>query len=105
MGQFTVYKNKNPKSKSAYPYLVDIQANLLADLSTRVVIPLVKLTALRKKPIRDLTPVFDVDGVKYMLMTPQLAGISMRELGQPVANVGSHRDEIVAAVDFLITGV
>jgi toxin CcdB len=48
MSQFTVHKNKNPKSKSAFPYLLDVQSDLLADLQTRVVVPLAKLTALRK---------------------------------------------------------
>lgn len=105
MPQFTVYKNKNPKSKSAYPYLVDVQSDLLSDLQTRVVIPLAKLTALRKKPIRDLTPVLDVEGAKYLVLTPQLAGVSKQELGTPVAIVSAHRDEIVAALDFLIIGV
>jgi toxin CcdB len=105
MAQFAVYRNKNPKSKSAYPYLVDVQSDLLSDLQTRVVVPLAKFTALRKKPIRDLTPVVDVDGGKYLLLIPQLAGISIGELGQPLGTVSAHRDEIVAAVDFLITGV
>jgi len=105
MAQFDVYKNKNPKSKSAYPFLVDVQSDLLSDLQTRVVVPLIKLTALRKKPIRDLTPVVNIDGGKFLLLIPQLAGISITELGQPVGEVAAHRDEIVAALDFLITGV
>jgi toxin CcdB len=105
MSQFTVHKNKNPKSKSAFPYLLDVQSDLLADLQTRVVVPLAKLTALRKKPMKDLTPVVDIDGGKYLLLVPQLAGIAANELGPAVSNVSSHRDEIVAALDFLITGV
>ena len=40
MAQFTVYKNKNPRSKTTYPLLVDAQADLLDDLQTRLVIPL-----------------------------------------------------------------
>ncbi|HEX9812682.1 MAG TPA: CcdB family protein [Burkholderiales bacterium] len=105
MSQFSVHKNKNPKSKSAFPYLLDVQSDLLADLQTRVVVPLAKLTALRKKPMKDLTPVVDIDGGKYLLLVPQLAGIAAAELGPAVSNVSSHRDEIVAALDFLITGV
>jgi toxin CcdB len=105
MAQFSVHKNKNPKSKTAYPYLVDVQSDLLSDLQTRVVVPLAKLTALRKKPIRDLTPVVEIDGGKYLLLIPQLAGISMSELGQPVGTIAGHRDEVVAALDFLITGI
>jgi toxin CcdB len=42
MGQFTVYENKNPRTKKAYPYLLDIQADLLEELRTTAVIPLCK---------------------------------------------------------------
>jgi toxin CcdB len=55
--------------------------------------------------MKDLTPVVDIDGGKYLLLVPQLAGIAANELGPAVSNVSSHRDEIVAALDFLITGV
>ena len=105
MAQFDVYKNKNPQSKSVYPYFVDIQSELLSDLQTRVVVPLTKLTSLRKKPIRDLTPVVNIGGSSYLLLVPQLAGIATKELGEKVDSVTAHRDEIVAAMDFLVTGV
>lgn len=105
MPQFAVYKNKNPKSKGAFPYLVDIQADLLSNLQTRVVAPLTKLTALRKKPIKDLTPIVQIDGSQYLVLIPQLAGIPLSELGQPVANLSAHREVFVEAIDFLITGV
>jgi hypothetical protein len=36
MAQFTVYKNKNPRSKTTYPLLVDAQADLLDELQTRL---------------------------------------------------------------------
>ena len=40
MPQFTVHRNPNPGSKAAYPLLLDVQSDLLADLGTRVVVPL-----------------------------------------------------------------
>ena len=105
MSQFSVYKNKNPKTRTAYPYLVDVQADLLRDLRTRVVVPLVKLTSVGKKPVRNLTPVFEVDGQKFVMLVPQLAGISLNDLGSEVASVAQHRGEIIGALDFLITGI
>jgi len=105
MAQFDVYKNKNPKSKSAYPYLVDVQSGLLSELRTRVVVPAAKLTDLRKKPIKHLTPVVDIEGSKHLLLIPQLAGISIDELGRAIGEVRSYRPEIVAAIDFLVVGV
>ena len=67
--------------------------------------PLTKLTVFRKKPIRDLAPVVEVEGAKYLMLTPQLAGIAVKELGQVIGNLAAQRDEIVAAIDFLVTGV
>jgi toxin CcdB len=105
MSQFDVHKNNNPKSKSAFPYLVVVQTDLIAGLATRVVVPVSKVTALRKKAIRDLTPIVEIDGAKYLMLVPQLAGIAQEQLGPVVGNLRTYRDEIVSAMDFLITGV
>lgn len=105
MSQFTVYKNKNPRTKTTYPLLVDAQADLLNDLQTRLVIPLTKASALTKKPIARLTPSIKIEGEQYLLMTPQLAGIACSELGPAVGSVADQRSAIVSALDLLITGV
>jgi toxin CcdB len=105
MAQFSVHKNKNPKTRSAYPYLVDVQSDLLRDLRTRVVVPLSKHSALGKKPIKNLMPVIDVDRQKYVMLVPQMAGISVADLGPEIASVAQRRDDIVASIDFLITGI
>lgn len=105
MPQFTVYKNKNSGTKARIPYLLDVQSNLLSDLDTRIVIPLYMPTALKGKTLTTLTPTVAVEDKAYVLMTPQLAGISIKELGAEVADLAAHRDCIVAALDFLITGI
>jgi toxin CcdB len=104
MPQFTVYKNKNPRSKTTYPLLVDAQAELLDELQTRLVIPLTKAPTLTKKPITRLMPSVDVEGEQYLLMTPQLAGIARSELGAAVGNIADQRSAIIAALNLLITG-
>jgi toxin CcdB len=104
MAQFTVYKNKNPRSKTTYPLLVDVQADLLDELQTRLVIPLTKVPALTKKPITRLTPSLEIGGEQYLLMTPQLAGIARSELGSAVGSVADQRSPIVAALDLVMTG-
>jgi toxin CcdB len=104
MEQFTVYRNKNPRTKAAFPLLVDVQSDLLEDLQTRVVIPLTKAAALTCKPMSHLTPTLTFDGEDYLLMTPQLAGIARNELGTSVGNLAIARQSIIAAVDFLLTG-
>jgi len=104
MSQFTVHRNRNSKSATDIPYLLDVQSDLLKDLNTRVVIPLYHDPALKLKPIKKLTPIIQVAGVECIVMTPQLAGIPLKELGEPVASIENQRDEIIAALDLLITG-
>ena len=105
MSQFSVYRNKNPQSKALYPYLVDVQSDLLEDLQTRVVIPLTRTSTLTKKPLKTLTPVIAIDGEPYIAMTPQLAGIAMSDLGPRVTLVAEYRDALIGALDLLITGI
>jgi toxin CcdB len=105
MTQFAVHKNKNPRTRGAYPYLLDIQSDLLRDLQTRMAAPLAKAPALTKKPIKDLTPLVEIDGQKFVVLIPQMAGVSRTDLGAVVGSLSDHREEIVAAVDFLITGI
>ncbi len=105
MAQFSVHKNKNPRTRGAFPFLVNVQSDLLRDLRTRVVVPLVKQTTIGKRPLKDLTPIIDVEGHKYVMLTPQLAGIAASELGAEVGSVASSRNAIIAALDFLVTGI
>lgn len=105
MAQFVVHRNKNTSSKSAVPYLLDIQSELIDELDTRVVIPLYPATAMKGKPIGTLTPVFQIAGKPYVMMTPQLAGISRKQLGAEVADLTHARHKIIAALDLLISGI
>lgn len=105
MPQFTVYKNKNPATKARVPYLLDIQSNLLSELETRVVVPLYAATAMKGKILTVLTPVIEIEGRELVAMTPQLAGIAKKELGAEVADLTTYRNSIIAALDFLVTGI
>lgn len=104
MPQFTLYRNPNPKTKAATPYLLDVQTDLLSELGTRVVIPIFKRKNLGIKPLTRLTPEVEIQGEKHVLMTPQLAGVSTKELGPAAGTLWQHRAEIIAALDLLITG-
>ncbi len=104
MAQFTVYRNKSPKTKATFPFLLDVQSDLLEDLQTRVVIPMSKIPMLTRKPLNQLTPVLQFDGDAYVLMTPQLAGISRTDLGVATGSLAEQRQTILAAMDFLLTG-
>jgi toxin CcdB len=49
MAQFTVCRNKNPQTRSAVPFLLDVQNDLLEDLETRVVVPLRPIAAMEPR--------------------------------------------------------
>ena len=103
--QFDVHKNENPASRASYPLLVDVQADLLADLDTRVVVPLAAESAYASKVLTGLMPVLRIKGKAYVAVTSLMAGIPRRALGSKVAGVGEYREDLLAALDLLITGV
>ena len=86
------------------PYLLDIQHDLLRDLDTRVVVPMVPAERF-KRLSATLHPVFHIDGRHLVLLTHRLAAISRRELGEMVVNLADQSVEIGAAVDLLRSGV
>ena len=103
MAQFDVYHNPNAATNRTIPYLLDIQVDLLDNLSTRVVVPLVAASAVGKA-IRHLNPEFRIGDVAVFMSTAELAGIPIRALGGKVFSLNEKRNEIIAALDFLLTG-
>ena len=103
MAQFDVYTNTNPETKQTIPYLLDVQADLLNNLTTRVVVPLISVSAMGKAA-QHLNPFFSVKRTKVIMSTAELAGVMAKSLGEKVCSLKEHRNEIIAALDFLITG-
>ena len=104
MSQFTLYANQNKDSKDAYPYFVDIQNDLLNNLNTRLVIPLASLSHLSNRNIDRLCPKLEFNNQTYVLLTQQMTNIPVTALTEPVNSVASMRNQILAAIDLLITG-
>jgi toxin CcdB len=102
--QFALYRNANLRSGRVFPLLVDVQAELLSGLQTRVVVPLARAAAPDRFPMTYLTPTVAFEGHSYVLMTPQLAGIARAELGPHVGSLADQQNVISAAVDFLTRG-
>jgi toxin CcdB len=84
-------------------YIVDVQAGLLSDLSTRVVVPLLPEESA-PKPISELNPSFEILGKRHILVTQAIASISRRELKRAVASLTAHHDRITRALDVLLIG-
>ena len=104
MAQFTIYANASAQTKQLYPYLLALQSNLLGELATCVVAPLTLVSKHSHLAITRLTPVINIAGEDYLMQTMQLSAIARKQLGKAVSNASSNSHEIVAAIDFLISG-
>jgi len=105
MPQFHLYKNSNKATQKNYPYLLDIQSNLLTDLRPTVVIPLMPKRLAGSHTISKLNPVIRVKSEYFTVMTQSLAGIDRFALGESVGDLTHYRSEIFAAVDFVLSGI
>jgi toxin CcdB len=103
MAQFDVYENQNPETKESIPYLLDLQADLLDNLTTRVVVPLINVASM-VKAAKHLNPQFQIKRTTVIMSTAELAGVNLHVLGSKVCSLKEHRNEIIAALDFLFTG-
>lgn len=102
MAQFDVHRN--PRG-GAFPLLLDVQADLLSALATRVVVPLARARRWTSKPLTVLNPIVVVRRVDYVLVFQELAAIPTAALGRPVGSLASRREELIAALDLLFTGI
>ena len=105
MAQFDVYQNLSPRTRNLYPYIVDIQNPIIADIATRIVVPLGVLKSFKNESLKGLTPEIEYNGERLLLLIPQIASIPSKSLKQPIGSLEHFRDEIIAALDFAITGV
>lgn len=103
MARFDVYRNSNKARREAFPYLLDVQADLFADLSTRVVVPLMPRSAVRA-PMTRLNPVFTLEGRSLVMATTDIAGVPLAVLGAKVGSFTRHAATVLGAIDFLLTG-
>ena len=104
MGQFSVHMNPDPHSRAEIPFLLDVQAEVVEALATRLVVPLYRLEGARPRAMARLTPVLTFKGEALVAMVPELAGIPRRRLGPGVGDLVQARAELLDALDLLVTG-
>jgi toxin CcdB len=105
MAQFIAYQNPNPASSEQYPCLLDIQSNLLDELRTTIVVPLCPSGSVADITISKLNPVLEINGERFTAMVQDLAGVDRRQLGRELCDLTRYKPEIIAAVDFAISGI
>ncbi len=98
--QFDVFINKNKDTNTQIPYLLSVQNDILNNLSTTVVVPLI----VNIKSISNLNPIFIIENKKVIMSTAEIAPIPKSYLGKRICSLVDKRTEIINAIDFLITG-
>ena len=101
--QFTIYRNKG--NARIYPYLLNVQSDIIGELHTRMVIPLLPLADFAGRPAQRLNPVITVEGGKYLVLTHEMAAVRLAQLGEVVTDIQETRQVIKDAIDFLLDGV
>jgi toxin CcdB len=103
MTQFHAYRNPSPKSADRAPYLLDVQSDLVR-VKARVIVMLVTPQYFGER-MRGLNPVLSVNGDDVVMSPVEIGAIQERHLGPPVADLSAQRGPILAAMDFLLTGI
>jgi hypothetical protein len=102
--QFDVVDNPDPVEAESRPYLLNLQSDLVHELTSTVVVPLVPKADMTGA--RRLNPVVVVGGREFWLATHELFAIDRRMLNEAaVANLANDRDAIIAALDLVFTGL
>lgn len=104
MKQFDLYENTDPDSRRIYPFFVDVQTGLLEQLNSRVVIPMAPAQNAKSFP-KNLCPIVQIGNKKYALLTHQITTVSASFLSKKEGSLLLNRDEIISALDFLLTGI
>ena len=96
------YALKNAKHRDR-PYVVDLQSNLLTDLSTRLVAPLQRRDSVNSAEIIDeLMPILTIGGEAFVLFTQEAAAYPVKGLGSVVADLTLQASVLLNALDRLI---
>lgn len=104
MSQFDLYANTDKDTQKTYPWFIEVQTDLLDTLNSRMVIPLTRLAQNTAWP-KKLCPIMKIGGKSYVLLTHQMTSISTTWLKKKERRLDGYRDEIISAIDFLITGI
>lgn len=85
-------------------YVLDVQADLLDMLNTRVVVPLLPQETA-PPPAALLNPVFEIGGGNFVMMTQFIAAVPLRALGEAVGSLQEQDYTITRALDVLLSGI
>jgi len=102
MAQFDVHANPGAR-QSDIPFIVVVQSRRLDRSKRRVVAPLVDRRIFSRIDEPHLNPTFLVSGRHVVLDPLQIVSVAADILGPPVGSLIDFGDDIIAALDIVIT--
>jgi toxin CcdB len=102
MAQFDVHRNSG-KYKDTIPFIVVVQSAQFDNYRRRVVVPLVRSTAIGKVNFAAFNPTFKISGLSVVLHPLEIVSIPVDQLGEAVGSLSDCSQLIVAALDELLT--
>lgn len=101
MSQFDVHRNMG-RHRDTIPYVVVVQSSLFDAYKRRVVVPLVKASAVGKIENSRFNPTFKIGSTVVVLHPLETVSVTVENLGKPVASLRDHADRIISALDELL---
>ena len=103
MARFDVYPTPIADERRHTPFWLDVQADHLQPLATRVMLPLRRMSA-RQQVTQRLNPEFEIEGRRVFADTANIGTYPLALLRRPVASLRHERLVIDDALDFLFAG-
>jgi toxin CcdB len=103
--QYHAHRNRDTASQKRYAHVLEVQSGLLQGLATRVVLPMRPLKEYPSKPIARLNPIFQIDGIDYIVIAQQISVMPAKAIGASVADFSAQQHIIVSAVDCVLSGL
>lgn len=103
MPRFDVYANPIIEDRADFPYVLDIQSDLLYRFAQRVCVPLASPAAIPGLTDR-FNPTIAVQGELLRLHPLGIAVFHVHELRRSVAGAQAHALDIETALDMLLRG-
>lgn len=84
--------------------VVVVQSDLLDQINTRVVAPLLPIGSVGRV-LATLNPTVTLDGDTWLFMPQLAATLTLGELGTRIGSLAAMRDDMVRAIDALLSGI
>jgi len=102
MAQFDVHRNIG-RHKDAIPFVVVVQSSQFDGYRRRVVVPLVRKSAVGNLSHASFNPTFKIRGTPVVLHPLEIVSVPLERLGDVVESLSEEGKQIIAALDELLS--